>query len=230
MATAKYGALVTDIKGSIGSVTFRRMSGGALLTNRTTKTGSFSKAQMDVQKRLWILHRYWTNTNDTVRGWWQNHATIVANTIGIGSGKKSSGFRCYMKFQMECWKTETDVNFAIPTTYRREAPQSIYGQFRFGHPALIFVNDRGVNGYCWCVIQASRSFRVYPVQPTSWKTIYHGSQPVSGSINVTTALYSAWGEPALAEYISLRVRVFQYKPPVQSWSSPWTYGSVFVTP
>jgi hypothetical protein len=228
MATAKYGALVSDISGSIGSVTFRRNNGGAIITNRVSKCGQPSESQRQQQIRFSQLHAAWRGYSDTVRFRWAAHATIVASTMGIGTGKKTNGFLCFTQYCMERHFFWYAIPTSIPAPYRSEPITSVYTNLDLSNALIINAFHNTYNVYNYVIIQACRSFRSYAIQPNNWKTVSMPSQNVSPAYDVTTGFHSVWGVPSLGEYISVRVRVFRESANHDPWASAWTYGSGFV--
>ncbi len=96
MARIIYGPIITDIKGSIGGVTFQKNGSGAIARLKPRKTKANTQKQRDQQPRLKEVQSAW-NTLTLVNKILWNDFAAVNNKIGLdGQEKKLTGYQWFL--------------------------------------------------------------------------------------------------------------------------------------
>ena len=224
MAKANYGPLVSGISGSIGGITFKATSGGAVIQARQNKVRSYTPAQLAHRIILASLHNAWRDTSSVVRLRWANHASIVGTTMGIKTGSKALGFRAFSQYHLERHTSPINIGFSVPAPYRLTPVDSVVTNMVAGDYVKLVVYNTNYNASNRLIIQADRTLKTYPAPARQWKTICIVSELVSPTYDITSSFDSALGEPILGEYIHFRVRIFRHTATNDPWASSWVYG------
>jgi hypothetical protein len=96
MARVTYGALVTDLAGSIGGVTFQNNSSGSIARLRSKKPLNPSQAQSDQQLSLSRLVSLWPALSSADRESWEDLAAGHDHVNPWGETKTINGFQWFM--------------------------------------------------------------------------------------------------------------------------------------
>lgn len=98
MALLKLGAIATDIRGSVGGVTFTRSRTGAVARARVTPTASASPIASFERARHSVAVNHWrTVLTDAQRIVWNDAATTLRIPNKLGDLFSPSGFMLFMR-------------------------------------------------------------------------------------------------------------------------------------
>ncbi len=96
MARIIYGAIITDINGSIGGITFQKNGSGQIARLKPRKTKTNTQKQRDQQPRLKEVQREWNELSLANKILWNDFAS-VNNKIGLdGQEKKLTGYQWFL--------------------------------------------------------------------------------------------------------------------------------------
>jgi len=96
MARIIYGSIITDIKGSIGGITFQKNGSGTIARLKPRKNQTNTQKQRDQQPRLKEVQREWNLLSLVNKILWNDFASIN-NKIGLdGQEKKLTGYQWFL--------------------------------------------------------------------------------------------------------------------------------------
>ncbi len=96
MARIIYGPIITDIKGSIGGMTFQKNGSGTIARLKPRKTKTNTQKQRDQQPRLKQVQAAWNLLTLINKVLWNDFAAIN-NKIGLdGQEKKLTGYQWFL--------------------------------------------------------------------------------------------------------------------------------------
>lgn len=96
MARIIYGPIITDIKGSIGGITFQKNGAGTIARLKPRKVKTNTQKQRDQQPRLKEVQRNWNELTLVNKILWNDFAS-VNNKIGLdGQEKKLTGYQWFL--------------------------------------------------------------------------------------------------------------------------------------
>jgi hypothetical protein len=96
MARVTYGALITDLAGSIGGVTFQQNSSGSIARLRSKKPLNPSTVQSDQQLTLSRLVALWPTLSAAEKTSWSDLAAAHDHITPWGETKTINGFQWFM--------------------------------------------------------------------------------------------------------------------------------------
>lgn len=98
MALIKLGALVSEVRGSIGGVVFARNRGGAYIRNRSIPLNPQSVRQSAVRQVFGQLSNIWsTSLTAAQRTAWEVYASNVPLPNSLGENRNVSGINMYSR-------------------------------------------------------------------------------------------------------------------------------------
>jgi len=96
MARIIYGSIITDIKGSIGGITYQKNGSGSIARLKPRKTKANTQKQRDQQPRLKGIQREWNELTLANKILWNDFAS-VNNKIGLdGNPKTLTGYQWFL--------------------------------------------------------------------------------------------------------------------------------------
>lgn len=98
MARIKYGALVSDISGSIGSSTFQKSLYGNTLRNKPRPRLSSSSSQQYCRNTMQIVHQAWQALTDAQRRQWNQYVTYSNSTIRRDRAVLHTGHSLFLRY------------------------------------------------------------------------------------------------------------------------------------
>src|SRR4030042_2559139 len=121
MARITYGALVTEITGSIAGTTFQRNSSGAIGRQRAYSSANPSVLQSGNQVQLADLVTLWSTLSSADKNGWNAIAASYQHPTPWGNQKTLSGFQWFMCFNRQLLSVGQPVisaagAYAIPPT------------------------------------------------------------------------------------------------------------------
>lgn len=100
MARIKFGALLTNISGSVGGSTFQVNRYGWSLKNKQSGVNPNSSQQNFTKASMRVLLSAWTNLSDADRKSWVDYAAAFKITTKFDSGIALSGFNLFLKYNL----------------------------------------------------------------------------------------------------------------------------------
>lgn len=96
MARVIYGSIITDIKGSIGGITYQKNGSGTIARLKPRKHKTNTQRQRDQQPRLKEVQRLWNELDLGSKIQWNDFADLH-DKIGLdGTSKKLTGYQWFM--------------------------------------------------------------------------------------------------------------------------------------
>lgn len=163
MARIIYGSIITDIKGSIGGLTFQKNGSGTIARLKPRKTKTNTQKQRDQQPRLKEVQRNWNELSLVNKILWNDFAA-VNNKIGLdGFEKKLTGYQWFLSINENRLLFEDSI-LSVPPVYEIVNPiDSVRLDFNFGILSLVF--DQAIDpvlyssvSYCSFVINSASKF------------------------------------------------------------------------
>lgn len=100
MARVKFSPIVTDIAGSVGSVTFQRNKYGNTMRQKPLPLNIGSMAQYNVRQLITTIQHAWQELTDAQRLQWDRYLDFSGQTIKHDKSVKLSGHALYLKYQL----------------------------------------------------------------------------------------------------------------------------------
>lgn len=138
MARIIYGSIITDIKGSIGGITFQKNGSGTIARLKPRKTKTNTQKQRDQQPRLKEVQRNWNELSLTNKILWNDFAS-VNKKIGLdGNEKVLTGYQWFITINENRLLFEDSI-LEVPPIYEIVNPiDSINFQIAAGSLYLFF--------------------------------------------------------------------------------------------
>lgn len=115
MATVTYGAYITELKGSIGGVTFQRNYSDKIARLKPYVHNSKSSYQLTRQRNMAYLAYHWTTLSGANQATWAALALAHNHTNHWGEVKKITGYQWYMALNMNMLLQTNWINDSAPT-------------------------------------------------------------------------------------------------------------------
>jgi hypothetical protein len=126
MALIQLGSIVTDIKGSIGGVTFsRNRSGITAKAKLVGKKATTQKQQIELQNNN-LLRQQWQALTLTQKQVWNDYASLHTKTNRYGKVKSLTGFNWFVSIQ-NAWFYMYGSYLLIPPAYSYPAFLPTFG-------------------------------------------------------------------------------------------------------
>ena len=100
MASIRFGALVADVKGSIGGVVFQSNGSGAMVRTKTIPTNKRTALQIYQRSNMAVYSAKWRNLSAGDQQMWVDDASNHPYVNRLGETKRYSGFMWFMKTNM----------------------------------------------------------------------------------------------------------------------------------
>lgn len=97
MAKIKFGAIVTDMRGKVGSHVFSKNKSGAYARSFKTNVVSNTDSQQVVRQRLAMFSTQWSSLTQSQRDNWNSSVAAFKHTNVFGNVINPSGFDLYVK-------------------------------------------------------------------------------------------------------------------------------------
>lgn len=109
MARIIYGPIITDIKGSIGGITFQKNGAGTIARLKPRKVKTNTQKQRDQQPRLKQVQREWNLLSLVNKILWNDFAAIN-NKIGLdGQEKTLTGYQWFLSINENLLLINQDI-------------------------------------------------------------------------------------------------------------------------
>lgn len=90
-------ALVTQVSGSLGGITFAHNQGGMYMRARSLVTNPASEAQQVIRNAMSSAHTAWRALTEEIRYAWKNYAQGTPLTNPLGDSKHISGLAMFLR-------------------------------------------------------------------------------------------------------------------------------------
>lgn len=98
MARIKYGSLISEISGSIGSATFQKSQYGNTLRNKPNPRKSSSASQLYRRSMMMLLHQAWRDLTDDQRRQWNQFISYSSQSINRDRHVLLTGHSLFLKY------------------------------------------------------------------------------------------------------------------------------------
>jgi len=117
MATLVPGSIVQDIRGSVGTETYSRNTGGLFVRNRTSP-GQPESAERDLrQAAITAISQYWSGTlTEAQRQTWHTYAGQFPLPDRWGRPKQLSGYCHFVRSNVQRYRRTSTVSYAVAPT------------------------------------------------------------------------------------------------------------------
>lgn len=122
MARVTYGALITELAGSIGGITFHKNSSGNIARLKPNMPMVASPAQNDQQYKLNSLIAIWPTLTLVQKTSWNNLATAHDHINEFGETKTLNGFQWFMSCNLNLLTVGENVILSAPAYAPPAAP------------------------------------------------------------------------------------------------------------
>lgn len=117
MAVINTTAIIGDIRGSVGNLTFARNQGGLYVRNRAGPPDNPTQAQTDCRDAMSILSKHWSdNLSDQQRADWRSYAAQHPRPNQWGDETLSNGYTAFIRHNF------TPTRIALPGVTFEDAP------------------------------------------------------------------------------------------------------------
>jgi len=95
MARVQYGAVVTELEGSVGGFTFQRNSSGSIVRARPTQSKTSTPKQTLAQSKHATILNQWQRLTLSQKEMWNDYAALYTKVNAFGQDKKLTGLNWY---------------------------------------------------------------------------------------------------------------------------------------
>jgi len=100
MASVKFSALVTDVKGSIGGNVFQSNMNGSFVRKKSKPVNKNTSGQRYWRLSMAVYSQKWGNLSESFRQMWIDDAPLHPYVNRLGITSRYSGFQWFMKINM----------------------------------------------------------------------------------------------------------------------------------
>jgi hypothetical protein len=218
MARIKYGSLINEISGSIGSATFQKSNFGNTLRSKPRSRKSSSSSQMICRNYMMQLHQAWAALTDAQRTKWNQFISFSGATIRREKGISLTGHSLFIQYNFLRLLSQIAIltDFDYVTIASFPVP---YGISRDGTDLNFVLTDNYNSNVIWSVLKASapqRSSRAF--NPVYIRFILNPWTNTNTSvINMVPGYANVFGAlPPVGSYIHYTVQFFCMTAPVLS--------------
>lgn len=210
MAKIKFGTIVSDIRGSIDSVTFSRSRYGAYARKKVTPVNPNTERQSDVRTMFGAASSGFRSLGKAVIDAWNAVAPEYTRANIFGDNLPLSGQTLYtkLKTQLLVLGQVTDPSPINPVTIPQVTADNVVADVSTG---TIVIEELAATG-------AGQVIAIYASAPVSaGRTFFSRSQmrlvttkPVSGAqadLDITTAYESVFGDILTTPFVGQKLRV-----------------------
>lgn len=199
MAVLKFGALVTEIKGSIGGTTFRMKGATPVIYNKPLRS---NRSRNNVNNRsmdLGSLFGIWSTLSSTVRDDWNYQATLFTFPDKFGNLRNLTGRQLFVKLHAQSLNFAGNIN---PTTLSSSITTPILNRIDafvgLGTCTLFLTNAQGM-GQMFIGIRRCSSV-TNPRPQERIRVIHQASSFMQSTFNFYSSFVSAGFVPIVGDY------------------------------
>ena len=97
MASIRFSALVSDVKGSVGGNVFQSNANGAFVRTKSTPVNRNTEAQQNQRLIMSVYAQKWQGLTDEDRQAWKDAAPLQPYINRLGEQKIYTGYQLFMK-------------------------------------------------------------------------------------------------------------------------------------
>lgn len=205
MARVTYGALVTDIRGSLGGTTFQRNKYGSSAKNKSNPGNSGTTFQTGIRQAVRYVTQLWSQLSETDRNLWNSFATTYPQPVKNNPSVNMSGYAVFLKFNvlwyMRVGYTANTPSFTLSTLPTISPTIQLSGGF-------LFFNDNSATTDLLTVLMFSVSAPIrQSINYAKNRVRYMGFCYASGDgLNFETAYSNQYGRlPVVGDWVFLKV-------------------------
>lgn len=226
MAKFLLGALVTNIAGSIGGTTFRRVPNGLSMFNKIRGTSKSRLLQNNRLPEIGQIFQRWSQLTDTQRAGWNAQALLVTFPDKFGNQKNLTGRELFSKSNIQLLPTGSSVINSDGFTKDTVPFEFASAVWDLGADDLLLSFNGLASGVTF-LISAEVSNKSI-LQPTfkSRKVILQGAIDLPGDFDVLPSLLENF------PYVSSTMEIIFYVQQINSFGmlSPYQYSYMLVAP
>ncbi|MGD9160052.1 MAG: hypothetical protein PVG39_16680 [Desulfobacteraceae bacterium] len=231
MARTQYGAIITELNGSIGGFTFQQNASGKISRTRVSRVSANTPKQAYPKRSFVYVVSLWNGLTPYQKGLWNTFAAANPFTDYWGRTKTLTGYNWFMALNINLWIIETtevttppslpspvvvpdfylDVSdAALLIDFDSEYDHSGYELFIFASAPLTSASERNR--------KALRLINVYSYNPvtviditTAWSNYYPFSWPPSSydkSFSILVAVAAVHSTTGLASIFTTKISQF----------------------
>lgn len=203
MASGKYGAIITDMKGKIGGTIFKGTKSGPAIQNKQTSTagarssGKLSKADagrvITPQKNMSLLSSAWRSLSDMQRAAWITAAPSFPFINKFGESYTGSGFQLYMQCNCNLLAIGEPSISAPPTPEELENCPPFTIDNVMGDPTTLAINGTIPVGYSMILSATGNISPGRTPQAGMYKAIAVLPEGTAFPFNITNAFQAVFG-------------------------------------
>jgi hypothetical protein len=193
MARIIYGSIITDIKGSIGGLTFQKNGSGTIARLKPRKNKTNTQKQRDQQPRLKQVQKEWNELTLVNKILWNDFAA-VNNKIGLdGQEKKLTGYQWFLSINENRLLFEDSI-LLVPPVYEIVNPiTGVHYVYDNVDDLKLIVNSGSISGRKLCVYTSFVVNSVSKFDFNKCRNLYCRSNPFSTAIQINTLpSFPAW--------------------------------------
>jgi hypothetical protein len=218
MARIKYGALVSEISGSIGSVTFQKSNFGNTLRSKPRSRQSGTHTQQLCRNYMMQLHQSWAAMSDAQRTKWNQFISYSGARIRRDKGVLLTGHSLFIQYNFLRLLSQiailTDFNFNTIVSFPLP-----YGISLDGVDLNFIVTNNYDSNVIWSVLKASapqRSSRSF--NPDFVRFVFNPWANTNTSvINMVPGYANNFGAlPQVGSYVHYTLQFFSMTAPILS--------------
>ncbi len=137
MAVVKYGSLVSEVRGSIGGVTFQRCGQSLSIRSNPSHVKAKSDMAMVCRARLQYLANKWSQLKKSSKDAWALAALDWPSFDRFGSPKILSGYQLFIYIQTYCVLCEESFSGVAPAYVPPPLWGATIADFSAADPALL---------------------------------------------------------------------------------------------
>ncbi len=186
MARVIYGSIITDIKGSIGGITYQKNGSGTIARLKPRKTKTNTQKQRDQQPRLKELQRNWNLLELGLKALWNDFAS-VNDKIGLdGNPKVLTGYQWYLSINQNRLLFNDPILEAPPVFEVVNPIQSVVLEFPSNDDLILRSNISGLVGSRICVYSSFALNSASKFDFNKCRLLYAGINQFGNAIQINT--------------------------------------------
>ena len=211
MAKIKLGALISDVRGSLGGMTIQATSSGLVMKNKNMRKRTSGEGNFITKTHFLALSNFWANYSEEQKNKWQYVADNSPYVNIYGRKVQTSGRNYFMAVNM----------YRLPpffaNTVAINPSGGLLSKAPSVNPEITWDGDNWDIDWNQSFADTNYTFNVAISQPLSsrpsfWSTRLRycaNTLNVGAATNITVSLFNAWGVyPSELDYFWIRLVIF----------------------
>lgn len=216
MARAQYGAIITDLKGSLGGTTFQGGNTGKVVKNKGYRRGSNTQTRTYALTQLQAVTRAWRSLTSEDRNDWNTRTNDWPFTDKFGNTYYGSGYQFYCAYNMNMLTLGQTVD-ATPNAIQSAANIGDVYIDSLEPEAFVLAWDNAVGTNAKVVVYASPQYSAGRNENNPRLTLITTGSGVSMTdIDVTAQYESYYGELKVGAKVIVKVLVRDIRWPIDT--------------